>query len=52
MRGEGGGGDRVPETVQGVIAARLDLLDAQDKRLLQRAAVVGRSFTLEQPSRC
>jgi tetratricopeptide (TPR) repeat protein len=43
-----GGGDRVPETVQGVIAARLDLLDPEDKRLLQRAAVVGRSFTLEQ----
>ncbi len=48
MSGEGGGSDRVPETVQGVIAARLDLLDPQDKRLLQRAAVVGRSFTLEQ----
>jgi class 3 adenylate cyclase/tetratricopeptide (TPR) repeat protein len=47
MSGEGGG-DRVPETVQGVIAARLDLLDPEDKRLLQRAAVVGRSFTLEQ----
>jgi class 3 adenylate cyclase/tetratricopeptide (TPR) repeat protein len=43
-----GGGERVPETVQGVIAARLDLLDPEDKRLLQRAAVVGRSFTLEQ----
>jgi tetratricopeptide (TPR) repeat protein len=43
-----GGGDRVPETVQGVIAARLDLLEPEDKRLLQRAAVVGRSFTLEQ----
>jgi tetratricopeptide (TPR) repeat protein len=41
-------GDRVPETVQGVIAARLDLLEPEDKRLLQRAAVVGRSFTLEQ----
>ena len=48
MSGESGGGDRVPETVQGVIAARLDLLDPDDKRLLQRAAVVGRSFTLEQ----
>jgi len=47
MSGEGGG-DRVPETVQGVIAARLDLLDPEDKLLLQRAAVVGRSFTLEQ----
>ena len=48
MSGESGGDDRVPETVQGVIAARLDLLDPDDKRLLQRAAVVGRSFTLEQ----
>jgi tetratricopeptide (TPR) repeat protein len=48
MSGEGGGSDRVPETVQGVIAARLDLLDPEDKQLLQRAAVVGRSFTLEQ----
>ena len=47
MSGEGGG-DRVPETVQGVIAARLDLLAPADKLLLQRAAVVGRSFTLEQ----
>jgi class 3 adenylate cyclase/tetratricopeptide (TPR) repeat protein len=47
MSGEGGG-DRVPETVQGVIAARLDLLDLEDKRLLQRAAVVGRTFTLDQ----
>jgi tetratricopeptide (TPR) repeat protein len=43
-----GGGERVPETVQGVIAARLDLLEPEDKRLLQRAAVVGRSFTIEQ----
>jgi class 3 adenylate cyclase/tetratricopeptide (TPR) repeat protein len=48
MSGEGGGADRVPETVQGVIAARLDLLEPEDKRLLQRAAVVGRSFTLDQ----
>ncbi|MGH3140450.1 MAG: adenylate/guanylate cyclase domain-containing protein, partial [Gaiellales bacterium] len=47
MSGEGGS-ERVPETVQGVIAARLDLLEPQDKLLLQRAAVVGRSFTLEQ----
>ncbi len=47
MSGESGGG-RVPETVQGVIAARLDLLPADEKRLLQRAAVIGRTFDLDQ----
>ena len=44
MRGEGGGAV-VPETVHGVIAARLDLLSPDEKRLLQRAAVVGRTFS-------
>ena len=39
------GGDRVPETVQGVIAARIDLLAPEVKQVLQRAAVVGRRFT-------
>jgi class 3 adenylate cyclase len=34
----------IPDTVQGVLAARIDLLDAADKRTLQRAAVVGRVF--------
>jgi class 3 adenylate cyclase/tetratricopeptide (TPR) repeat protein len=46
MTGEGG--DRVPETVQGVIAARIDLLPADTKRVLQRAAVIGRRFTQAQ----
>jgi class 3 adenylate cyclase len=36
----------VPETVQGIIAARLDALAAEDKRLLQAAAVLGRQFWL------
>jgi predicted ATPase len=38
--------DRVatPDTVQGVILARLDLLSAEEKRVAQRAAVVGRTF--------
>ena len=34
----------VPESIQAIIAARLDLLAPPDKRLLQDAAVVGRVF--------
>ena len=34
----------VPDTVQGVLTARIDLLAAEDKRTLQLAAVVGRIF--------
>ncbi|HLA25069.1 MAG TPA: adenylate/guanylate cyclase domain-containing protein [bacterium] len=34
----------LPDTVQGVIAARLDRLPDDEKRLLQQAAVVGRVF--------
>jgi hypothetical protein len=34
----------IPDTVQGVLAARIDLLDPSHKRALQRAAVVGRVF--------
>lgn len=34
----------IPDTVQGVILARLDLLSVELRRLLQNAAVVGRSF--------
>ena len=41
------GGDlALPETVQGLIAARLDLLDPGEKTLLQDAAVVGKVFWL------
>ena len=39
-----GSGLPMPETVQGLIAARLDSLTANDKSLLQDAAVVGRVF--------
>jgi len=35
---------QIPDTVQGVLAARIDLLDPGDKRVLQLAAVVGRVF--------
>ena len=34
----------IPETVQGVILARIDLLSPIERRALQRAAVVGRVF--------
>jgi class 3 adenylate cyclase/tetratricopeptide (TPR) repeat protein len=43
---EGGGalaGD-LPETVQGVLAARLDALEPFERRVVQQAAVVGRTF--------
>ncbi len=36
----------LPETVQGIIAARLDTLPVDEKELLQEAAVVGRVFWL------
>ena len=37
-------GTALPETVQGIIAARLDVLERDDKELLQDAAVLGRVF--------
>ena len=37
----------IPDSVQAVLAARIDLLDPQDKRVLQAAAVVGRAFWLD-----
>jgi class 3 adenylate cyclase/tetratricopeptide (TPR) repeat protein len=36
----------LPETVQGIIAARLDALSAEEKRLLQDAAILGKVFWL------
>jgi len=38
---------RIPDTVQGVIAARLDQLTFEEKRIAQDAAVVGRIFWLQ-----
>ncbi|MGZ8694271.1 MAG: ATP-binding protein, partial [Gaiellaceae bacterium] len=43
-RGAAGGDLPVPDTVQALIAARLDALDPDAKRVLQRAAVVGKVF--------
>jgi tetratricopeptide (TPR) repeat protein len=37
----------VPTTVQDVLAARIDLLDAGDKSVLRIAAVLGREFSLD-----
>ncbi len=37
---------RVPETVQEVLAARIDRLDSDAKRAVQAAAVLGRDFSL------
>ncbi len=37
----------VPETLQGLIAARLDGLAAEERRLLQDASVLGKTFTKE-----
>jgi class 3 adenylate cyclase/tetratricopeptide (TPR) repeat protein len=34
----------LPETVQGIVAARLDALSAEDKALIQDAAVLGKVF--------
>jgi class 3 adenylate cyclase len=43
VRGEVAGLE-IPETVQGVILARIDLLSPPERRALQEAAVVGRVF--------
>jgi class 3 adenylate cyclase/tetratricopeptide (TPR) repeat protein len=37
----------LPDSVQGVLASRIDLLTPEDKRVLQAAAVVGRAFWRE-----
>ena len=45
IREEGGGeAVQLPETVQAVLAARLDALDPFERRLVQQASVVGRTF--------
>jgi predicted ATPase/class 3 adenylate cyclase len=42
--GQGGGIERIPDTLQALIAARIDHLPPGEKELLQCAAVVGRIF--------
>jgi hypothetical protein len=46
MLDERGSAEQLPESVQGIIAARLDSLPAEEKALLQDAAVVGKVFWL------
>jgi class 3 adenylate cyclase/tetratricopeptide (TPR) repeat protein len=43
----GGAGGAVPGTVQDVLAARIDRLDASEKSAVQVAAVLGREFSLD-----
>jgi class 3 adenylate cyclase len=43
---ERGSAEELPETVQGIIAARLDVLSEAEKALIQDAAVVGKVFWL------
>ena len=46
MLAENGGGsaEQIPDTVQALIAARIDRLGPQARTLLQRASVIGRTF--------
>ncbi|MFL5946527.1 MAG: ATP-binding protein, partial [Gaiellaceae bacterium] len=46
MLTERGTTEDLPETVQGIIAARLDSLQPEEKALLQQASVVGKVFWL------
>ncbi|HZG36595.1 MAG TPA: AAA family ATPase [Gaiellaceae bacterium] len=41
---EGGSAKRIPDTLQALIAARIDRLPRAEKSLLQRASVIGRIF--------
>jgi class 3 adenylate cyclase len=36
--------DRLPDSIHALLAARIDLLNAADKHILQEAAVIGRAF--------
>ncbi len=44
MLGTGAGADTVPQTLQGIVAARIDGLPDDEKRLLHTAAVLGKVF--------
>jgi len=43
--------DRIPDTLQALIAARIDRLPAATKAILQRAAVIGRIFWVDAVQR-
>lgn len=40
-------GKNIPTTIEGVVRSRIDRLEVETKRLLQQAAVIGRSFYYE-----
>ncbi len=44
MLGTGAGGDAVPQTLQGIVVARIDGLPEEEKQLLHHAAVLGKVF--------
>jgi class 3 adenylate cyclase/tetratricopeptide (TPR) repeat protein/DNA-binding XRE family transcriptional regulator len=44
--GEVGAGTRIPDTIQGVLLARMDRLPEAPRRVLQTASVLGREFPL------
>ncbi|MFT7600726.1 MAG: class 3 adenylate cyclase/tetratricopeptide (TPR) repeat protein [Acidimicrobiales bacterium] len=43
---DGGGLDQLPDTLRGILAARLDRLDLKARQLLESAAVLGRTGTV------
>jgi class 3 adenylate cyclase/predicted ATPase len=47
IAGENDGAEAIPDSIRGVLHERLDRLDLEQRALLERAAVTGRSFTLE-----
>jgi len=42
---EGAAGDAMPPSIHALLTARLDRIDAQERAVLERAAVIGREFT-------
>ena len=44
LREHGDAGGRIPPTIQALLAARLDLLDPGERRVLERGAVEGQAF--------
>ncbi len=46
-RSAGAGGLSIPDSLQSVIGARLDLLEPVDRALLQQASILGQTFTID-----
>jgi class 3 adenylate cyclase/tetratricopeptide (TPR) repeat protein len=44
LEADGDRPDRIPDTIQALVAARIDRLEPAEKRLLQHASVIGRVF--------